>query len=65
VDLYKGQIYFTSAENVPHSIYSAEVSSMEKVGSFDHRDSEGFLRILGISAKTIAEKKQIDVDRFM
>ena len=50
VSLYKGNVSFFSAENVPHSLYSEDTASMEDVGDFDHRDSEGFLKVLGISA---------------
>ncbi len=50
VSLYKGNVSFFSAENVPHSLYSQDTASMEDVGDFDHRDSEGFLKVLGISA---------------
>ncbi|HXW34117.1 MAG TPA: hypothetical protein VEJ87_06015, partial [Acidimicrobiales bacterium] len=52
VDLYKGSIGFVSATEIPHSIYVEEDSSMSKAGSFDHMDSEGFLRVLGVSART-------------
>jgi len=34
---------------------------MEKVGSFDHSDSEGFLKVFGITAKTLNIKKQINL----
>lgn len=60
VDLYKGQIYFVEAKDAPSNLYSANDASMENVGSFNHADSEGFLRILGVSAKNLAAKKQID-----
>lgn len=60
VELYKGQIFFKEAKDVPHNIYSSEDASMESVGSFDHVDSEGFLSILGVSAKSLAIHKQID-----
>ena len=50
VSLYKGNVSFCSAENVPHSLYSEDTASMEDVGDFDHQDSEGFLKVLGISA---------------
>ena len=50
VSLYKGNVSFCAAENAPHSLYSEDTASMEDVGDFDHRDSEGFLNVLGISA---------------
>lgn len=61
VELYKGQIYFVEAKDAPNNLYSANDASMENVGSFNHSDSEGFLRILGVSAKALAAKKQIDL----
>ena len=52
--LYKGSIYFDTAEDtpeaMPHSLYTDD-SSMEAMGTYDHSDAEGFLRVLGISAK--------------
>jgi len=56
VSLYKGKISFVSAENVPHSLYSEADASMEDIGSYDHQDSEGFLRVLGVSARILARK---------
>ena len=54
VRLYKGDVYFEGAENtpeaIPHSLYSDD-SSMEDMGSYDHADSEGFLKVLGVSAR--------------
>lgn len=54
--LNKGQVYFESVKDsldtMPCSLYT-EDSSMESVGSFDHVDSEGLLRVLGVSAKNI------------
>jgi len=51
VAAYKGTVLFKSSEDVPHSLYSEETASMEDVGDYDHRDSEGFLNVLGVSAK--------------
>ncbi|MEE2991765.1 MAG: argininosuccinate synthase [Gemmatimonadota bacterium] len=53
VALYKGQISFHSADDVPHSLYSEDTASMEGVGDFDHKDSEGFLGVLGVSARAL------------
>ena len=54
VRLHKGRIYFDTAEDtpeaMPHSLYTDD-SSMEAMGTYDHSDAEGFLRVLGISAK--------------
>ena len=51
VSAYKGTVLFKSSEAVTHSLYSEETASMEDVGDYDHRDSEGFLNVLGVSAK--------------
>ena len=56
VRLYKGDVYFESADNkpesMPYSLYTDD-SSMEAQGSFNHTDAEGFLKILGVSARNV------------
>ena len=52
--LYKGRAEFEGAEDVPHQMYSEANASMEAIGSFDHADSEGFLRVLQVSARALA-----------
>jgi len=59
VSLYKGNISFVSANNTPHSLYSEENASMEGIGSYNHADSEGLLRVLGVSARVLATSGQI------
>lgn len=59
VSLYKGNISFVSISNVPHSLYSEENSSMEGIGSYNHADSEGLLRVFGVSARVLATSGQI------
>ena len=58
--LYKGDVYFETAvdtpEAMPHSLYTDD-SSMEAMGSYDHADAEGFLKVLGISAKNVGMKQ--------
>ncbi len=58
--LYKGQVIFHSATDVPHSLYSEANASMEAIGEFDHADSEGFLRVLSVSARALAATGQIE-----
>ncbi|MBT6907079.1 MAG: argininosuccinate synthase, partial [Gemmatimonadetes bacterium] len=41
VSLYKGQVAFHAANDIPHSLYSEDTASMEDIGDFDHKDSEG------------------------
>jgi argininosuccinate synthase len=57
--LYKGQAYFESAADVPHQLYSEADASMEAIGTFDHADSEGFLRVLQVSARALAAHAQV------
>jgi len=59
VSLYKGNTNFQSATDVPHSLYSEANASMEAIGEFDHADSEGFLRVLSVSARALAATKQV------
>lgn len=59
VSLYKGQVHFAAATDVPHCLYSEANASMEAVGEFNHADSEGFLRVLSVSARTLAAAGQV------
>lgn len=59
LSLYKGGVSFAAAGPAPHSLYSEATSSMEKVGSYNHSDSEGLLRVLGVSARALAASKQV------
>ena len=60
IRLYKGETYFETAEDtpeaMPHSLYTAD-SSMEAMGSYDHADAEGFLKVLGLSAKNVGKRQ--------
>jgi argininosuccinate synthase len=57
--LYKGQTVFAAAEDVPHQLYSEKNASMEAIGEFDHADSEGFLRVLQVSARALSVHGQV------
>jgi argininosuccinate synthase len=59
VQLYKGRVEFLKAEDVPHQLYSESNASMEAVGDFDHADSEGFVRVLQVSARALAASGQV------
>ncbi len=59
VSLYKGNISFVSAAHAPHSLYSEENASMEGIGSYNHADSEGLLRVFGVSARVLATSGQV------
>ena len=58
--LYKGDLYFETAQDtpeaMPHSLYTDD-SSMEALGSYDHVDAEGFLKVLGVSAKNLGTRQ--------
>ncbi len=56
--LYKGNVSFLKGEDAPHSLYTSD-GSMENEGSFDHRDSEGFLNVLAVHAKAMATAGQV------
>ena len=58
VSLYKGQVSFHAANSVKYSLYSEDTASMEDIGDFDHRDSEGFLGVLGVSARALNQSGQ-------
>jgi argininosuccinate synthase len=59
VSLYKGTISFVGAADVDHILYSEENASMEGVGDYNHSDSEGLLRVFGVSARVLATSGQI------
>jgi argininosuccinate synthase len=58
VSLYKGVIAYVSTADVPHSLFTND-GSMEAEGGFDHKDSEGFLGVLGVHARALAKTGQI------
>jgi argininosuccinate synthase len=59
ISLYKGTISFVGATDVDHILYSEENASMEGVGDYNHSDSEGLLRVFGVSARVLATSGQI------
>src|SRR5690606_28617247 len=61
LNLYKGHAIYAAATDVPNCIYSETAASMEKVGEFNHADSEGFLKVLAVSARILARQNQVDV----
>lgn len=58
VSLYKGNIAYEKSTDVPNSLFTKD-GSMEDEGSFDHKDSEGFLGVLAVHAKALAKSGQI------
>jgi argininosuccinate synthase len=61
VSLYKGNLSFVAAEDTPHSLYSEENASMEGIGTYNHADSEGLLRVFGVSARVLATSGQVSL----
>ncbi len=61
VSLYKGNVSFAQAVDVPHSLYREDAASMEAIGEFDHQDSEGFLGVLGVSARVLNTSGQVSL----
>jgi argininosuccinate synthase len=61
--LYKGNIFFDSVddsiEKMPFSLYTDD-GSMEAMGGYDHKDAEGFLNVLGVSAKNVGNRQLRD-----
>ena len=48
--MYKGNLLVQSRTS-PKSLYDADVASMEKGGSYNQDDAEGFLRIMGLPGR--------------
>ena len=63
--LSKGQVIFEGIEGVEDAptLYSEDDASMERAGSFDHADAEGFLRVLGVPARNFANRMFPHLDR--
>ena len=66
VRLFKGSVLFDTAEDtpdaMPHSLYTDD-SSMEAMGTYDHSDAEGFLKVLGISSKNVGTRQYPSLGR--
>ncbi|MGH2353616.1 MAG: argininosuccinate synthase, partial [Chloroflexota bacterium] len=56
--LYKGAVLFEGVTNLDGTatLYAAADASMERAGTFDHADAEGFLRVLGVPARNYAQR---------
>ena len=62
VELYKGNIYFTSLTDCPGSLYNEADSSMEASEGLNPISSQGFAEIQSVEAKALAKAGQITVD---
>ena len=63
LDIYKGHVDFAKAD-FDRILYSPDDASMEGVGDFDHTDAEGFLGVLGVSARGLHAAKQVRLEDF-
>lgn len=56
--LSKGNVVFEGVTDIDEAatLYAADDASMERAGSFDHADAEGFLRVLGVPARNYANR---------
>ncbi|MDA1189067.1 MAG: argininosuccinate synthase [Chloroflexi bacterium] len=61
VRLYKGNVSFDTARDVSHSLYTDD-ASMEEVGNYDHVDAEGFVKVIGVSAKNFGVRQRPELD---
>lgn len=59
VEIYKGSLQFVGMSETSHSLYVEANASMSDVEGFDHQDSEGFLRVLGIGSRALALNGQV------
>lgn len=51
--LYRGNVFFVEIRDVVHGLYDPERASMEKVGEFNHTDSQGYLNIANVLTRAL------------
>jgi argininosuccinate synthase len=61
LSLYKGNLTVVSRES-EHSLYRTDLSSFTMGASYDQKDAEGFIRILGLPSRTRA-RARVEVAR--
>jgi argininosuccinate synthase len=57
LSLYKGNISIVSRES-EHSLYRTDLSSFTMGEGYDQKDAEGFIRILGLPARSRARTRE-------
>jgi len=57
LSLYKGNVSVMSRES-EHSLYRTDLSSFTMGDSYDQKDAEGFIRILGLPSRVRARARQ-------
>ncbi len=58
LSLYKGNLSVAGRQS-PYSLYSDELSSFTMGDSYDQKDAAGFIRILGLPARTQAKLREL------
>ena len=53
--LYKGNCTVVGRES-PFSLYEHSLATYDKNDSFDHKASEGFIKLFGLNLETYAER---------
>lgn len=63
--LYRGSVIFEGVTDIEDAstLYAEDDASMERAGSFDHTDAEGFLRVQGVPARNYAVRMFPRLDR--
>jgi argininosuccinate synthase len=61
MSLYKGNVSVVSRKS-EHSLYRTDLSSFTMGDSYDQKDAEGFIRILGLPSRTRA-RARVEVER--
>eukprot|EP01062_Namystynia_karyoxenos_P023831 TRINITY_DN19241_c0_g1_i1.p2 TRINITY_DN19241_c0_g1~~TRINITY_DN19241_c0_g1_i1.p2 ORF type:complete len:453 (+),score=183.10 TRINITY_DN19241_c0_g1_i1:68-1360(+) len=59
VHLYKGNVFYQSLTEMPHTLYKEEDSSMEASSGLNPTSSQGYAEIQRVEAVALAEAKQI------
>jgi argininosuccinate synthase len=57
LSLYRGNIAVASRKS-EHSLYRTDLSSFTMGDSYDQKDAEGFIRILGLPSRSRAQLRQ-------
>ncbi len=61
VGMYKGNLYFQSLTECPHSLYNPADSSMEASDGLNPHSSQGYLEVQSVEAIVMAQSGQIKV----
>ncbi len=61
LSLYKGNVSVVSRKS-PYSLYRTDLSSFTMGASYDQKDAEGFIRILGLPSRCRAEVKTASLE---